>query len=49
MDTKLSDKGQVLPGLGDSGGDRQFRTPLIDDEQALLHPSKRNLRRLRRL
>lgn len=40
IDDKLSDKGKVLPGLGDSG-DRQFRTPLIDDEEALLHPSKR--------
>jgi len=40
IDDELNDKGKVLPGLGDSG-DRQFRTPLIDDEEALLHPSKR--------
>lgn len=40
IDDKLSDKGKVFPGLGDSG-DRQFRTPLIEDEEALLHVSKR--------
>lgn len=42
IDDNLNDKGKVLPGLGDSG-DRQFRTPLIDeeDEEALLHFSKR--------
>lgn len=40
VDETLSDKGKVLPGLGDSG-DRQFHTPLIEDEEALLHPSKR--------
>lgn len=42
IDHKLNDKGKVLPGLGDSG-DRQFRTPLIEDEdeEGLLHHSKR--------
>ena len=42
IDDQLNDKGKVLPGLGDSG-DRQFRTPLLDedDEEALLHHSKR--------
>lgn len=40
IDDKLSDKGKVLPGLGDSG-DRQFQTAMIDDEEALLHVSKR--------
>ena len=40
IDNTLSDTGKVLPGLGDSG-DRQFQTPLIEDEEALLHVSKR--------
>jgi uracil phosphoribosyltransferase len=40
IDDTLSDKGKVLPGLGDAG-DRQFHTPLIADEESLLHHSKR--------
>lgn len=40
VDSKLTDDGDVLPGLGDAG-DRLFGTPMIDDEEALLHPSKR--------
>jgi len=40
IDEKLSDNGKLLPGLGDSG-DRQFKTPVIDDEEELLHVSKR--------
>ena len=40
IDDKLDEHGQVLPGLGDAG-DRLFGTDAIDDEEALLHPSKR--------
>ena len=40
IDDKLSEKGKILPGLGDAG-DRQFQTPVVDDEEALLHVSKR--------
>ena len=40
VDDKLDEHGQVLPGLGDAG-DRLFGTDAIDDEEALLHPSKR--------
>lgn len=40
VDDELTEDGAVLPGLGDAG-DRLFGTPLIDDEEQLLHPSKR--------
>eukprot|EP00567_Pseudictyota_dubia_P002115 CAMPEP_0197466724 /NCGR_PEP_ID=MMETSP1175-20131217/65202_1 /TAXON_ID=1003142 /ORGANISM="Triceratium dubium, Strain CCMP147" /LENGTH=257 /DNA_ID=CAMNT_0043002773 /DNA_START=26 /DNA_END=799 /DNA_ORIENTATION=- len=40
VDDELTDDGMVLPGLGDAG-DRLFGTPLIDDDEQLLHPSKR--------
>jgi len=40
IDTGLTEDGQLLPGVGDAG-DRLFGTPLIEDDEALLHPSKR--------
>lgn len=43
VDTKTSEDGVLLPGIGDSG-DRQFatHTPVDqDDSESLLHPSKR--------
>lgn len=41
IDEKVTDDGVVLPGLGDPG-DRQFGTANIyDDEESLLHPSRR--------
>lgn len=40
VDEKLDEQGQILPGLGDAG-DRLYGTSMIDDEEALLHPSKR--------
>lgn len=40
VDTELSDDGVLLPGIGDAG-DRLFGTPMIDDDEELLHPSKR--------
>lgn len=39
VDEELKD-GIVLPGLGDCG-DRLFGTHIDDDEEELLHPSKR--------
>jgi uracil phosphoribosyltransferase len=39
FDEIVNEKGEVIPGLGDSG-DRQFGTALEDDEY-LMHPSKR--------
>ena len=40
IDQELTKDGVVLPGVGDAG-DRLFGTPLIVDDDALLHPSKR--------
>jgi len=40
VDEDLSDKGDVIPGIGDAG-DRLYATPAIDDEEDLMHPSKR--------
>lgn len=40
IDKKLNDDGVLLPGIGDAG-DRLFGTSMIDDEEELLHPSKR--------
>ena len=40
VDTKISENGLILPGIGDAG-DRQFGTHIADDEEALVHPSKR--------
>jgi len=40
VDSGLTKDGQLLPGCGDAG-DRLFGTPLIEDDEALLHPSKR--------
>ena len=40
VDEKLNDDGDLVPGLGDAG-DRLFGTPLIADEEELVHPSKR--------
>lgn len=40
IDDELTEKGSILPGLGDSG-DRLYGTPLIDDDEDLMHISKR--------
>lgn len=41
VDDELTEKGEVLPGLGDSG-DRLYGTPLMEDEEEdLMHISKR--------
>jgi len=40
IDKELTKDGAVLPGIGDAG-DRLFGTPLIEDEEELMHPSKR--------
>lgn len=41
IDKDLTDEGLVLPGIGDCG-DRMFGTPLIeDDDEELMHPTKR--------
>ena len=42
VDTKMSDDGVILPGIGDAG-DRQFGTHVAEDgdDEALVHPSKR--------
>lgn len=40
IDTGLTEDGQLLPGIGDAG-DRLFGTPLIEDDEALLHPSSK--------
>jgi len=41
VDEELNAEGDVMPGLGDAG-DRLFGTPIIhDDDEELLHPSKR--------
>jgi uracil phosphoribosyltransferase len=40
IDDTVTEKGVLLPGLGDAG-DRMFGTPLADDDEELLHPSKR--------
>eukprot|EP00559_Dactyliosolen_fragilissimus_P004955 CAMPEP_0184872092 /NCGR_PEP_ID=MMETSP0580-20130426/41091_1 /TAXON_ID=1118495 /ORGANISM="Dactyliosolen fragilissimus" /LENGTH=162 /DNA_ID=CAMNT_0027374837 /DNA_START=819 /DNA_END=1307 /DNA_ORIENTATION=+ len=40
VDPELTKKGIVLPGIGDAG-DRLYGTPFIEDDEALLHPSKR--------
>lgn len=40
IDETLTPDGAVLPGLGDAG-DRLFCTPHADDDEDLLHPSKR--------
>jgi uracil phosphoribosyltransferase len=41
VDESISETGSVMPGLGDAG-DRQFGTgPVGDDDESLLHPSKR--------
>jgi len=41
VDSDLDEKGVLIPGLGDAG-DRLFGTPLIvDDEEELMHTSKR--------
>jgi uracil phosphoribosyltransferase len=40
IDGKLTENGKLLPGLGDSG-DRRFKTAVVDDEETLLHVSKR--------
>lgn len=41
VDKELTTDGIVLPGIGDAG-DRLFGTPLIEnDEEELMHPSKR--------
>lgn len=41
IDKELTPDGIVLPGIGDCG-DRMFGTPLIeDDEEELMHPTKR--------
>jgi len=40
IDTELTEEGVILPGIGDAG-DRLFGTPLIQDDEELMHPSKR--------
>mmetsp|Transcript_7 Transcript_7/g.14 ORF Transcript_7/g.14 Transcript_7/m.14 type:complete len:274 (-) Transcript_7:292-1113(-) len=40
VDTELTAEGTCLPGLGDAG-DRLFGTPMIVDDEELMHPSKR--------
>lgn len=40
IDDSVTEKGALMPGLGDAG-DRMFGTPLEDDDEELLHPSKR--------
>ena len=43
VDTKVSEDGLILPGIGDAG-DRQFGTHVAegeDDSEDLVHPSKR--------
>lgn len=41
VDEVVNEQGMVLPGLGDSG-DRQFGTVHVDDDdEYLVHPSKR--------
>jgi len=40
IDEELTTDGIVLPGIGDAG-DRLFGTPLIENEEELMHPSKR--------
>ena len=40
FDETLTEDGMVLPGLGDAG-DRLFGTSMVDDDDALVHPSKR--------
>lgn len=40
VDEELSADGNLLPGLGDCG-DRLFGTPILEDEEDLVHPSKR--------
>lgn len=40
IDKDVNDEGVLLPGIGDAG-DRLFGTPMIDDDEELLHPSKR--------
>lgn len=40
VDEKTTPEGELVPGLGDAG-DRLYKTPPIDDEEDLMHPSKR--------
>eukprot|EP00527_Entomoneis_sp_CCMP2396_P008194 CAMPEP_0198140552 /NCGR_PEP_ID=MMETSP1443-20131203/3702_1 /TAXON_ID=186043 /ORGANISM="Entomoneis sp., Strain CCMP2396" /LENGTH=262 /DNA_ID=CAMNT_0043803017 /DNA_START=254 /DNA_END=1042 /DNA_ORIENTATION=+ len=40
IDEEMNQDGVILPGLGDPG-DRQFDTDPINDDEVLLHPSKR--------
>jgi len=40
IDGELTKEGLALPGIGDAG-DRLFGTPLIEDDEELMHPSKR--------
>lgn len=40
IDKELTKDGNIFPGVGDAG-DRLFGTPLIEDEEELMHPSKR--------
>ena len=40
VDDEVTEKGNILPGLGDSG-DRLYGTPLIEDDEDLMHISKR--------
>jgi len=40
IDDELSEKGIIIPGLGDAGN-RLYKTPNIDDDENLVSPSKR--------
>ena len=41
IDKELTKDGVIIPGIGDAG-DRLYGTPLIeDDDEELMHPSKR--------
>lgn len=41
VDEEVTEDGELLPGMGDAG-DRQFGTATVyEDEEELLHPSRR--------
>jgi len=40
VDPKVNEEGKLIPGMGDVG-DRLFNAPSIDDEESLLHASKK--------
>lgn len=41
VDEQVTENGELVPGLGDAG-DRQFGTATVyEDEEELMHPSRR--------